>query len=174
MRPHGSGSSPCSVSISVFQSRKIIARKLHHPEISHPFFRGKWDPDTLFYLSHKLPDGRMSPSLDAQVHSRLCPLDSRCKIRVLIFCLTIFLLSPVSPPRFHTALSVPKVPICEQPPAPVTVHTYADCNRILPMLRIPNRQNLLPPRFHTALSVPKCLFVSSRLRLLRSPHICRL
>ena len=59
------------------------------------------------------------------------------------------------PPRFLTALSVPKVPICEQPPAPVTVHTYADCNRILPMLRIPNRQNPLPPLYCTEFSVQK-------------------
>ena len=66
----------------VFQSRKIIARKLHHPEIPHPFFRGKWDPDTLFFTC--LINCQMAECprcLDAQVHSRLCPLDSRCKIR---------------------------------------------------------------------------------------------
>ena len=37
----------------------------------------------------------------------------------------------------------------------VTVHALRKQQRILPMLRIPNRQNLLPPRYLTALSVPK-------------------
>ena len=134
----------------VFQSRKIIARKLHHPEIPHPFFRGKWDPDTLFFTC----------LINCQMAE--CP-------RFLSSVSRFFLLSPVSPPRFHAALSVPKVPICEQPPAPVTVHTYADCNRILPMLRIPNRQNLLPPRFHTALSVPKVPICEHPPALLFSP-----
>jgi len=37
----------------------------------------------------------------------------------------------------------------------VTVHALRKQQRILPMLRIPNRQNLLPPRYHTAFSVQK-------------------
>ena len=37
----------------------------------------------------------------------------------------------------------------------VTVHALRKQQRILPMLRIPNRQNLLPPLYHTAFSVQK-------------------
>ena len=40
----------------------------------------------------------------------------------------------------------------------VTVHGLsmpAHCNRILPMLRIPNRQNLRPQLYHTEFSVQK-------------------
>ena len=40
----------------------------------------------------------------------------------------------------------------------VTVHGHsmpAHCNRILPMLRIPNRQNPRPQRYHTEFSVQK-------------------
>ena len=39
--------------------------------------------------------------------------------------------------------------------ANVTVHALRKQQRILPMLRIPNRQNLLPPLYHTAFSVQK-------------------
>ena len=39
--------------------------------------------------------------------------------------------------------------------AEVTVHALRKQQRILPMLRIPNRQNLLPPLYHTAFSVQK-------------------
>jgi len=42
-----------------------------------------------------------------------------------------------------------------QNPAEVTVHALRKQQRILPMLRIPNRQNLLPPLYHTAFSVQK-------------------
>ena len=81
MRPHGSGSSPA-------RSRSCIpVPKNHRPQAPssrdpHPFFRGKWDPDTLFFTC--LINCQMAKCprcLDAQVHSRLCPLDSRCKIR---------------------------------------------------------------------------------------------
>jgi len=37
----------------------------------------------------------------------------------------------------------------------VTVHALRKQQRILPMLRIPNRQNLLPSLYHTAFSVQK-------------------
>ena len=37
----------------------------------------------------------------------------------------------------------------------VTVHALRKQQRILPMLRILNRQNLLPPLYHTAFSVQK-------------------
>ena len=37
----------------------------------------------------------------------------------------------------------------------VTVRALRKQQRILPMLRIPNRQNLLPPLYHTAFSVQK-------------------
>ena len=37
----------------------------------------------------------------------------------------------------------------------VTVHALRKQQRILPMLRIPNRQNLLPRLYHTAFSVQK-------------------
>ena len=37
----------------------------------------------------------------------------------------------------------------------VTVHTCVLSNGILPMLRIPNRQNLLPELYHTEFSVQK-------------------
>ena len=37
----------------------------------------------------------------------------------------------------------------------VIVHTRANCNRILLMLRITNQQNLLLLCYRTALSVPK-------------------
>jgi hypothetical protein len=39
--------------------------------------------------------------------------------------------------------------------AEVAVHALRKQQRILPMLRIPNRQNLLPPLYHTAFSVQK-------------------
>ena len=42
-----------------------------------------------------------------------------------------------------------------QNPAEVTVHALRKQQRILPMLRILNRQNLLPPLYHTAFSVQK-------------------
>ena len=42
-----------------------------------------------------------------------------------------------------------------QNPAEVAVHALRKQQRILPMLRIPNRQNLLPPLYHTAFSVQK-------------------
>ena len=37
----------------------------------------------------------------------------------------------------------------------VTVHALRKQQRILPMLRMLNRQNLLPPLYHTAFSVQK-------------------
>ena len=37
----------------------------------------------------------------------------------------------------------------------VTVHTRVPSNRILPMLRIQNRQNLLPELYHMEFSVQK-------------------
>ena len=37
----------------------------------------------------------------------------------------------------------------------VAVHTPGKQQRILPMLRISNRQNLLPPLYHTAFSIQK-------------------
>ena len=45
------------------------------------------------------------------------------------------------------------VPDYVQEPSYVTVHGH--CNRILPMLRIPNRQNPLPPLYCTEFSVQK-------------------
>ena len=39
--------------------------------------------------------------------------------------------------------------------SPVTVHTRVPSNGILPMLRIPNRQNLLPELYRTEFSVQK-------------------
>jgi hypothetical protein len=42
-----------------------------------------------------------------------------------------------------------------QNPTEVTVHALRKQQRILPMLRILNRQNLLPPLYHTAFSVQK-------------------
>ncbi len=141
----------------VLQSRKIIARKLHHPEIPHPFFRGKMGSEhPVFYLSHKLPDGRMSRCLDAQVHSRLCPLDSRCKIRGSyllshdFFCFHLYPLHVfIRHFRFQKCLFVSSRLRLLQSTHMQTVTGF------LPMLRIPNRQNPPPPRFHTALSVPK-------------------
>ena len=50
------------------------------------------------------------------------------------------------------------VPDYVQEPSYVTVHGHsmpAHCNRILPMLRIPNRQNPLPPLYCTEFSVQK-------------------
>ena len=46
----------------------------------------------------------------------------------------------------------------------VTVHGHsmpAHCNRILPMLRIPNRQNPLPPLYCTEFSVQKIPTIKS-------------
>ena len=46
----------------------------------------------------------------------------------------------------------------------VTVHALHELQRILPMLRIPNRQNLLPLLYHTEFSVqkiPTCVFLST-------------
>ena len=81
MRPHGSGSSPCSVSI-VYSSPEKSSPASSIIQRSPPFFRGKWDPDTLFFTCLiNCQTAECPRCLDAQVHSRLCPLDSRCKIR---------------------------------------------------------------------------------------------
>ena len=50
----------------------------------------------------------------------------------------------------------------------ITVHTCVPSNGILPMLCIPNRQNLLPELYHTEFSVPKIPFCKQLLFIIVS------
>ena len=55
----------------------------------------------------------------------------------------------------------------------VTVHTRVPSNGILPMLRIPNRQNLLPELYRTEFSVQKILTCEQLRKLqLLFTHAC--